>query len=192
MPKKDEWTPKQREEIAKRAAALLDEKENWAVRQAEKEMAAKKVAKSRTGLWLLLIAGSVVAVTIAVQNRHDPAEDAARAANVAEAARLSTLTAEQRLAEEAAKAKAAQAAAAAKVERDELDTAITLCREVIRLRLNDPDSAKFEDSTFHEKKNGTWRIQQTFRAKNGFNATRLGTSECYVKDGKLINMKDLR
>jgi hypothetical protein len=61
-----------------------------------------------------------------------------------------------------------------------------------RLRVKDPDSVKFEDITFHEKKNGTWRIQQTFRANNGFNATRLGTSECYVRSGKLINMKDLR
>jgi hypothetical protein len=193
---KDQWTPAQRREIEARAAALIDEKENWATRQAEKELAAKVAAKQAAkSKWLgcLVIIGIGFAVAVALSISSSRLEQAARERNAAEAARVAALSPEQRAAEAAAAAKAAAAqaqAVAANEARELASNPIALqvkfsapCQVEVQHRLRDPDSAKFDyPAAITRGADGLWTVRETYRARNGFGGMNQGVAVCHIKD----------
>lgn len=91
----------------------------------------------------------------------------------AEATRLSALTPEQRAAEVAAQAKATR-----------FRNARYACKHALKEVLNDPDSAKLEETLSwyaEEQKNGTIHVQPSGRAKNAFGAYISGVWDCVAK-----------
>ena len=90
-----------------------------------------------------------------------------------EAQRRAALTPEQKSAEDAAKATS-----------KEREDAQFVCQDFVRKTLQDPDSAQLADyhtyPTEHQK-DGSWRIQVSGRARNGFNAMRELYVNCHVR-----------
>lgn len=73
---------------------------------------------------------------------------------------------------------------AAKTPEDWLATAKFYCRELIEKSLHDPKGAewpRYRDMAAELRKDGTYRVQLTVRAKNAFNATRLATFDCIMR-----------
>lgn len=108
--------------------------------------------------------------------------------NEAEMTRQAALTPEQRVAE---------AAAQAKVNR--LRDARYACKHALKEVLNDPDSAKLEETLrwyAEERKDGTILVQPTGRAKNAFGAYIHGVWDCVAKlqggSARVLSLKQIR
>lgn len=110
----------------------------------------------------------------------------------ATAAKAAALTPAQR---DAAKKQAALERATEKRQRDEGVVAYA-CKDWVKKSLHDPESARFEESFAFDRKAGYDRVQVRVRARNAFNATRLSTFECRIrqKDGALtlVRMQELQ
>ena len=111
--------------------------------------------------------------TIASNCRQQKEQDAATE-------RLAALTPEQRTAEDARLA----AEASVKAKEDRLAGAKYACKQFVEKTLHDPDNAewaRYRDFFAEERKDGVFHVQLTVRAKNAFNATRLGTFDCVLR-----------
>jgi len=210
---KDQRTPAQRKEIEARAATLVDDKENWATRQAEREMAVKQAARTHRRGWLLLLIGGPLAAWAIVYCGQESADNAARARHAAEAtlaaadaarvaadaARVAALPPEKRAAEEKKRvaqaefaAKAADAAAAAGDPMTNLLKFSPVCQVEVKHHLRDPDSVTFDyPATVTHGAKG-WGVRETFRARNGFGGMNRGSAVCKLReDGTLISAEVL-
>jgi len=136
----------------------------------------------KTSGCLVLVLGMVLVLVFASisssceQRDRENAEAARRAA---EEALRKRMTPEQRDADDRRKA----AEAAAKAREDRIAQAKYVCKEFVTKRLHDPDSADFglyRDFAAEERKDGSVRVQMQVRAKNAFNAKRLGVFDCIV------------
>jgi len=71
----------------------------------------------------------------------------------------------------------------------EHDYARTACKEFVRETLHDAASASFEPTSgysWKKSKDGTYLVQVTLRARNGFNAVRHIVVDCRTKQERLI------
>lgn len=95
--------------------------------------------------------------------------------------KAAAMTPEQRKVEE----KRIASEVATKALEERLTRARHACKRFVELTLHDPSSAEWGrvGSYWGERrKDGSYHIQVTVRAKNAFNATRLATYDCIVRD----------
>lgn len=125
------------------------------------------------GTLLLVVVGGC-GLVLALDDFKTSRERAQGAASVA------AMTPEQRAAQ------AAQRAAA---------DAPMMCRAFLRKHLHDPDSAEFLSAELSRSlPDGSYQVAVTVRAKNAFNAKRVGTYDCVVRpigggDWRLVDLK---
>lgn len=110
----------------------------------------------------------------------------------ATAAKAAALTPAQR---DAAKKHAALEQATEKQQRDEAMVAYA-CKDWVKKSLHDPESARFEESFAFNRKAAYDQVQVRVRARNAFNATRLSTFECRIRQNAgaftLVGMQELQ